>query len=356
METVENPSAVLEPAPACAIRRSFFRDVPWRWRDLLFCFGPDVIFPLARPLLPVALLIRWQSLWLPSMLLGDTWLIGYTLWAARQRYGALPGLPKLRRVLAEARWLLALVPASQAVMFGVYAVAAAALADPGPPSEGWAPVARSATHAELAGLAFMAVTVAPIAEELAFRGLLYNKLRQALPTSLALVLQAVAFGLVHYPLGREFACAITAVGVVIGLFYEWRKTLVAPILLHASANVIGCAMVMAYVTANAGAPRLGVFVEAGERGAVVTMVAAGGTADHAGIKAGDIVTALDGTAVRNFREVSAIVRRKRAGDSITIDFTRDGVPQRVQAVLTPLPVAGRDESRGQTPIWSSSGR
>ena len=41
----------------------------------------------------------------------------------------------------------------------------------------------------------MALAVGPIGEELAFRGLLYNKLRQALPTSLAIVLQSVAFGL-----------------------------------------------------------------------------------------------------------------------------------------------------------------
>ena len=180
----------------------------------------------------------------------------------------------------------------------------------------------------------MALSVGPVAEELAYRGLLYNKLRQALPTSLALVLQAAAFGLAHYPFGTEFACAIGASALVVGLVYEWRKTLVAPVLLHASVNVIGLAIVMANVAADARSPRLGVFVVAGDQGCVVTTVVAGSTADRAGLRTGDVVTALDGTAVGNFQELSATVRRKRVGDRVTIDFTRQGKPRRVEAVLT----------------------
>src|SRR5262249_10793577 len=127
---------------------------------------------------------------------------------------------------------------------------------------------------------------------------------------------------------------IGAVALVIGLFYEWRKTLVAPVLLHAGVNVIGLAIMLANVAADAASPRLGVFVVAGEQGCVVTEVSAGSTADRAGLRAGDVITALDGTAVGNFRELSAIIRRKRVGDPVTIDFTRQGKPQRVEAVLT----------------------
>ncbi len=334
MEPVENQSPVLEGVPAGSIRRSFFRDVPWRWRDVLFCFAPSIIFKAVGPLLPLTFVGLWQQLWLPRSLVDQAWVIGYTLWAARNRRNALPGLPRVRGVLAELRWIPALMPAALVTMFAVNSLATVVLRNAAPPNEGWAPFARSASRVELVGFAIIALTLAPIAEELAFRGLLYNKLRQALPTSLALVLQAAAFGLAHYPFGMEFACAIGALALVIGLVYEWRKTIVAPILLHASVNVIGLAIVMANVAADANSPRLGVFVVAGERGCVVTGVTAGSTADRAGLRTGDEITALDGTAVGNFNELSAFIRQKRVGDHVTIDFTRQGKPQSVEAVLT----------------------
>jgi membrane protease YdiL (CAAX protease family) len=336
MQPVENPPPVLESVAADAIRRSYFHDVPWRWREVFFCFAPSVISLQVGQFFPPSFmdLLRW--LWLPTNLVHEAWLIGYTLWPARKRRGALPGLPRLRSVLAEACWLLALVPAAFVVMIGVYSLATLALGNAATPKEGWAPVVRSASRVELVGFAIITLSVGPIAEELAFRGLLYNKLRQALPASLAPVLQAVAFGLAHYSLGVEFACTIAAVALVIGLSYEWRKTLVAAILLHTAVNAIGLADVTANVEADAGPPRLGVHVAAGEQGCVLTVVSAGSTADRAGLRARDVVTALDGTPVRNFHELAAIVRQKRFGDQITIDFLRQGKPQRVEAVLKPL--------------------
>ena len=138
METVENQSPVLEGVPAGAIRRSFFRDVPWRWRDVLFCFAPSVIsIPISR-LLPLTLSGWLQQLWLPSLLVGQAWVIGYTLWAARNRRNALPGLPTIRSVLAELRWIPALAPAAFVTMIAVNSLATLVLGSPGPPNEGWA--------------------------------------------------------------------------------------------------------------------------------------------------------------------------------------------------------------------------
>jgi membrane protease YdiL (CAAX protease family) len=275
-----------------------------------------------------------QGLWLPITLADQAWLIGYTLWAARTRRGVLPALPRLRRILAELRWNLALAPAAFVVMVAACSVAASVQPSAAPPSGGWAPVVQSASRAKLVGFAVLALVVAPIGEELAFRGLLYNKLRQALPAWLALVTQAAAFGLSHYPLGMEFPWATGAVALVIGLCYEWRKTLVAPVLLHASVNSIGLAMMLAILAADAASPRLGVSVVAGEQGCVVTEVVAGSVADRAGLRAGDVVTALDDTSVRNFYELKAFLRQRRVGDRVTVDFTRRGEPQRLEAVLT----------------------
>ena len=328
-----------------------FRDVPWRWHDVLLCFAPSIISKVVTPLLPLTVAFWLQWLWLPSSLVGQGWYLGYTLWAARNRQGALPRLPSIRTVLAELRWVLALLPAVFAAMLAVYIAAILVLGsgNSAPPNEGMAPIARSASRPELVGLAIIAVGVAPIAEELAFRGLIYNKLRQALPTSVALVLQAAAFGMVHYSLGMESAWGIGAGAIVIGLLYEWRKTLVAPILLHAFVNVVGMAIVMAYVAADADSPRLGIYVRAGQQGCIVTGVSAGSTAYRAGLRAGDLVTDVDGTAVRNFRELSATVHQKHVGDQVTIDFIRRGKSQRVEAILTRPIASGTEKSLGGEP-------
>ena len=337
MEPVEKNPTLIEDVPARAKKRSFFRDVPWRWRDVLLVFALWLISSPLKWVIPERILFVFHWLWQPSMFLSEAWLIGYTLWAARHLRGALPGFPKMRSVLSELRWIPLLLPATFAVMIAVYCAATLVFGNIATPNEGWAPVVRWASRAEIIVFAILAIAVAPIAEELAFRGLLYNKLRQVLPAALALALQAVAFGLAHAPLGIEFACSTGAIALVIGLFYDWRKTLVAPILLHASVNVIGLAMITASVAAEADSPRLGVFLVGRGDGCVVTEVFPGTTADRAGLKSGDVITALDGNAVRNFAEVSAIIRRKRVGDEVTIEFTREGKSQRVEAVLTKPP-------------------
>jgi membrane protease YdiL (CAAX protease family) len=335
MEEAEKASPIDAGVAARDVRRSYFRDVPWLWRDVVFCFAPSVLYEPARRLLPLTVVGWLQTYWLPTMLVLNAWLIGYTCWAARRRRGALPALPRMRKVLREIPWLFAVVPAAFVMMGVFYTVATIVLGSGSePPSEGWAPMARSASRAELIGFAIMALTVAPISEELAFRGLLYNKLRHALPMPLAVMLQAIAFGLSHYSLGKEFACAITGGALLIGAFYQWRKTLVAPMLMHAGVNVIGLVIGLTNLAAEANSPQLGVYVETGDKGCIVTKVVAGTTAESAGLKTGDVLTAIDGNTVTTYRELTWLIHQRRAGDKVKIDFTRNGQAQQVEAVLT----------------------
>jgi membrane protease YdiL (CAAX protease family) len=346
METVGKESPADSGAVVHDVRRSYFRDVPWLWRDVVFCFAPSVLYAPARRLLPLTVVGWLQTFWLPTGLVLNVWLIGYACWAARRRRGALPALPRIRKVLGQIPWLFAMVPAVFVVMSIFYTVAAIVLGSGAePPSEGWAPMARSASRAELIGFAIMAITVAPISEELAFRGLLYNKLRHALPMPLALLLQAIAFGFTHYSLGSEFACGIAGGSLLIGVFYDWRKTLVAPMLMHAGVNVIGLVIVLTSLAAEANSPRLGVYVETGEKGCIVTKVFVGSTAESAGLKAGDVLTAIDGGAVTNFRELTWVIRQREFGEKVKIDFMRNGQPQQVEAVLTRPNDRGTEKSR-----------
>jgi membrane protease YdiL (CAAX protease family) len=330
------PPAASDPQSkqAHSIDRSFFRDVPWRWWDVLFCHAPWLLFEPTKRMLPLALVYWVQLLWLPLLLVEEGWYAGFTLWMARNRRGTLPSMPSLRRVWLELRWALALLPVVFAIKIVVFSVATFVLGSADTPNEGWVPVARSASRLELIVFALSALLVAPVAEELAFRGLLYNKLRRSLPAPLALILQAAAFGLFHHSLGVEFACAIAVGAVIIGLFYDWRKTIVAPMLLHALVNVVGVTIVLASAAADANSPRLGVGVVASDQGCVVTGVAEGSAADRAGIKVGDVITTVDGTPVRTFRELSATIHQYEIGDQVRVDMMREGKPKQVDALLS----------------------
>ena len=57
----------------------------------------------------------------------------------------------------------------------------------------------------------------------------------------------------------------------------------------------------------------------------------------AGLAGGDVVTAIDGMPIPDMRRMSQIVRSKRVGDKITIEFSRDEKTEHVVVELAPLP-------------------
>ncbi len=91
-----------------------------------------------------------------------------------------------------------------------------------------------------AALGFMApvvIVVAPIGEEIFFRGFLHKGLRRRLPVWAAAVLSSLLFGLVHvYPL---LIPSLFVVGLGLALLYERRQSLLAPVVAHAAFNIVG---------------------------------------------------------------------------------------------------------------------
>lgn len=79
--------------------------------------------------------------------------------------------------------------------------------------------------------------LAPIAEELLYRGLTFRILRKSLPFATANIIQAFLFGLIHGNLiqgGYAFF-----VGLLLGYITEKRGSLKAAVLCHAAVNVSG---------------------------------------------------------------------------------------------------------------------
>ena len=59
-------------------------------------------------------------------------------------------------------------------------------------------------------------------------------------------------------------------------------------------------------------------------GVYVTSVVPGGPAANAGLQAGDIITAIEGKPVTSTNDLAAITLTKRAGDTVKVQYTRDG--------------------------------
>jgi putative serine protease PepD len=96
---------------------------------------------------------------------------------------------------------------------------------------------------------------------------------------------------------------------------------------------------MILVRGEARYPYLGVLLidESASEGAVVSRVVAGAPADRAGLRAGDVITALDHLEMHAADEILERVSDHDVGEHVTIGFVRGGEPRSVQVGLDALP-------------------
>ncbi len=80
--------------------------------------------------------------------------------------------------------------------------------------------------------------LSPMAEELVFRGILYQAWKRFLPKNAALLGSAVLFGAFHGNIVQMLYGTI--MGIVMALFYEKYHKLWAPVLFHEAANGAVC--------------------------------------------------------------------------------------------------------------------
>jgi membrane protease YdiL (CAAX protease family) len=228
-----------DPVPA---RLAGFREVPWRWYDgfialvILLPWRFLLLLPRAW-VLPLAQLPFWQ-MWLVVFFVPVAWRCFFPLGMAYRRTGAL-----LIHLPPGRTWLRETAVALVTLVIGV-AVLVAAVA-------GWFVFARPSNEITSvwsggasdrvrnldALLLLSAMTVAPVTEELFFRGLVYTWLRRFTPLVVAILLQAAIFALLH-PFTHVHLVIAFVFGIVQGGLYEWRKTLLTPILFHAMYNTL----------------------------------------------------------------------------------------------------------------------
>jgi S1-C subfamily serine protease len=77
-----------------------------------------------------------------------------------------------------------------------------------------------------------------------------------------------------------------------------------------------------------------------EEGAVVAQVEPDSPAADAGLERGDIITAIDDTAVASFEELAGRIQRQPVGETVTLTVVRQGEEQQVDVELAERPTAG----------------
>jgi membrane protease YdiL (CAAX protease family) len=81
---------------------------------------------------------------------------------------------------------------------------------------------------------------APVFEEILFRGIVLNKLRQHVSLAAAILIQGLLFGVYHLNLLQGIYGA--ALGIFAGLIYIWFHSIWAPIALHVTFNTFSVMM------------------------------------------------------------------------------------------------------------------
>lgn len=103
-------------------------------------------------------------------------------------------------------------------------------------------------HIELISTFFALAVIAPIAEEIIFRGWLYDKLRKTIPGKLSIlisiILVSTLFGLIHGQL--NVAVNVFALSVIACLLREITGSIYAGIYLHIIKNIIAFLLVYVY--------------------------------------------------------------------------------------------------------------
>jgi uncharacterized protein len=120
--------------------------------------------------------------------------------------------------------------------FFVFEIAYAAIFQPDNPQQVVDDLGANRSTGLLVLGAFLVIWIAPVCEEIVFRGFLFRVLRVRLGFWLAAVIDGVLFGLVHGSL--VILPVLAFLGVVLCWVYERTGTLFAPIAIHALNNAI----------------------------------------------------------------------------------------------------------------------
>jgi Do/DeqQ family serine protease len=87
----------------------------------------------------------------------------------------------------------------------------------------------------------------------------------------------------------------------------------------------------------------------GVKGALVSAVSEDSPAEKAGLKRGDVITAIDGQAVKDSNSLRNTVSRLKPGSTVALTLFRSGQERQVSVRLAEMPRTAQDDSSAPTP-------
>jgi membrane protease YdiL (CAAX protease family) len=243
----------MTPGGATSIGRSGRPPVTWSWYEAIGIYL--LAFVIAGfAALPVVELVHGKDLAnIAASLVAALVILGVLLfWLGRYHPTWREAIGFPTRIWPEVRagllFGLVLYPAILFVVGGILTVVLHAISG----HEVSAPEQVS-THLPAVGTAMTivyALAIAPVGEELFFRGILFRSLRQRYGLVIGLVTSGVAFGVIHFiPGAWQDSVLLMSVmvftGIALAWFHDRRDNLVANIVAHMTFNLIGLTLIYA---------------------------------------------------------------------------------------------------------------
>lgn len=226
----------------------------WRWWEAILVYLVIAILLGSLVALPLFLLIRSRGLadLTASAAIAVTNVVLLVLWLHRFHplWRRIIGFP--RRVWPEVRAGIAFgAIVYPTIVIGV-GILVSLLLEAIAGQEVSAP-RQIPAHPSAVGVAVSiayAVVIAPIHEELFFRGILFRSLRDRYGFGMGAVGSGAAFGLIHYVPGPWYSSLLlisvmVVTGMALAYLYERRGNIVASVVAHATFNVIGLSFIFA---------------------------------------------------------------------------------------------------------------
>lgn len=218
----------------------FAEPSPWRGRDLLALLALLALAQIIRPHLPGAIVrdvLAFQGV-----------VVGGALWLAHRKAQPFGQRSAGSAVIKQAllRWL-ALLPLLWFAAF-TWQVVLKAMGQAPSLQEALRLFIESQNRWQRAGLLVFAVILAPIAEEILFRGILLPLLVRRTGAMAGLLLTAAAFAALHGNLGTLVPLAL--ISIALSLAYARTGTLLVPMVMHALFNGANLALLWSFLRAG----------------------------------------------------------------------------------------------------------
>jgi serine protease Do len=90
-------------------------------------------------------------------------------------------------------------------------------------------------------------------------------------------------------------------------------------------------------------------------GALINQVFDGSPAEKAGLKAGDIVTEIDGVKIKNSQDLVKEVLKKKVGQNIRLGILREGKTAEIPVTTAQMPAEPRKSAQAEKKVWFGLG-